>query len=86
MEKQKNMGHGAGGREEGWGCKTERRRLRETALSLAQFIRTSIWTSLALVSPAMRYGIIPAKVISARAWLRSSCAYRYNIQQVTTAS
>lgn len=38
-----------------------------------QFIRTSIWTSLALVSPAIRYGIIPANVIKARAWLRSSC-------------
>lgn len=42
----------------------------------SQFIRTSICTSLALVSPAIRYGIIPAKVISARAWLRSICVYK----------
>lgn len=46
---------------------------REVLSGEFQFIRTSIWTSLALVSPAIRYGIIPANVIRARALLRSSC-------------
>lgn len=59
-----------------WRFMREKEKLQgqSRSLSFSQFIRTSICTSLALVSPAMRYGIIPAKVIRARAWLRRICA------------
>ena len=34
-----------------------------TTVPIIQFMRTSVWTSLALVSPGILYGIMPANVM-----------------------